>query len=1241
MDHPATQPGPNPDADRSLGELRRLRALLKTLLVSRALLVIVSVVLGALIVGGVLDYLLRPPAPVRWVGWIGACVCLVWLVRRVLMPPVRFKPSLTTVALRALENRETGERVASGVDLTREHAPEGELEGAIRTTGIRGALAGTFARRAVRWREWARPAVLALSLVALSTLITTQWPTSASTALTRLTMPWSDAQWPRRFPVIDLTRVAVHPTDASLPVRAAVVRPSGTSAGMVEAHYRFVRGEGLLARPGPERRLTLTDQGRPVQVLDGQASGEGAPPPPVGTLFERLIEPAALAPAATGSDAVFIEYWITTRDDRTESRRVRLVNPPALERATIAVTPPPYAIANAAEGGIAEGTTTIEDEHTAAAGPILAGSRVAVDLAFNKPLPIGEDPAWLGALRAAADGPVSFSTSNAGTRLEATLARSAIVPIEIRDAYEIAPRDPITLALDVIDDEAPEAAVTAPSHDESVLASAVVAIGADGRDDLGVARVEIEHAVARPPAGSVGAPPEPGDAVVFADSGDAPAQRQMNVTATLDLATLALAPGDEVRLTALVTDTYAAALGGRDATRSRTRTLRVIDAGELVEQIRGELAGLRRTVVRLDEEQGELERLADSPEANTAAERQEGLSSRIGTQERLVDRLRERQSRNGLDDPSLQGQLGDAGALLEAARNASDQAAAAESRVESSAPDSPERAQAERDAEDSRSTVRDNLGRLAELLDRGEDGWLVRRSFERLLDEQRRLREETASVASETVGKTMDQLDPRERSALERIAQRQQDAAEQAASAIDELGERADQLSEADPGQAAAMESAASKARKQQLAEKLDDAAEQLGQNQTGLAQEAQDEAIEALEDLLEQLDEADRAKDAALRRQLASLVQSIESLVRRQERELQRLETGEPIASLDRGLIELNRNTLAVRAESATEPSLAPVTDLLARAGGAQSDAITLMRAGEPNAEEIDRRERASLLALRRALDEAQQRLDEAEQAEADRIRQEVRQAYRAALEEQAALLAETDPLAGKRLSRRERAHARTLGAKQDELRTRVAQIPEMAGELAEARVFAFAHRRLDRLMTDAADALGAGSPNTATRRAQTGAVDLLASLVDALSDPEQPDSPFDDGQQADSGQSQGGQGGEGSPPPPLVPPVAELKVLRTMQQQAMMLTRELDESPDARTPDGIAEAAQLQTDLASHAAELIQRMQQPPAMPEGVITEPDSAPGPENEQDTPGEGSEPGEPAPDENQGLHGGGT
>ncbi|MEZ6318658.1 MAG: hypothetical protein R3B49_07895 [Phycisphaerales bacterium] len=1182
----ANTPSP-PPGERVLGALRAVRRTARALLVSRALLLVVAVALGAVILGGLVDYALRLPAPARLIALALALAGLVALVVRWVIPAARFRPSLTTIALHAQSlDDQPARRLAAGVDLV-EAPPEGEpMREALRTLAVDRALDGfdpRAARRVLAWRDTGRALALALALVAFALTITFQWPSLASIGARRLLTPWSGAEWPRRFPVLDVTGLDAHPLDAAFPIRAAVLRPLEDSHGSVEAHFRVVSGDGLLADVGPTRRVVLTDQDRRYDL-----GPDATPEHPFGVLFERLIEPGAFERPGRTAKSLAIEYWLQTPDDRTPTRRVLLVDPPALLDARATVTPPAYALDATDDAGFIAGETDLGTgtDERAVLGPVLAGSRVELDLTFNKPLPIPARPAWLAGLEAGASAPVAFTVDSEHIHIATTLARHARLSVDVADEHAITPRDPIAFTLEAIDDAPPEAVIADPAHDEGVLATAVIDLSAEGRDDVGLARVAIERQLARPPADSAGAPPEPmGDPATLADVTPAEGpSRRLIVTHRLDLAPLALSPGDEVRLTALATDTFALDGLAHDATRSPVRTLHIIAESELIEQIRGELAGLRRTVMRLDEEQGELERLAaERPVPEEVSPRQSALSQRLEIQRGLVDRLAERQERNALDDPGLRGVLDDARALLDAAQRASDDAAAALAQT-----DAPESQRQQ--AQDEQAKVRDDLGQLAELLDRGEDGWLVRRSFERLLDEQKRLRDETARLTESTVGKSRDQLDQRELTALERIAQRQREAAEQARGAIDEMGERGRDLSQTDPAQSAAMSSAAARARDQRLAEQLEQAGDQVAQNQTASAQQTQDDIIKSLEDVLEELDQADRAKDSALRRQLASLVDSIKALVARQEREVQTLESGR-LGGLDEGMIRLNQNTLAVRADAAREPSTVAVADLLERAATAQQSAIVALRAAPPDAAEADRQERASLLLLRRAQAEAERLLEQAEQREADRLRRELRQAYRDALEEQAALAGETTPLVGQRLSRRDRATARSLGGRQDELRQRVADILSQIDGLTDVRVFALAHRRLDALMHTAADALTQGDPTDRTARDQAGAARLLASLADALKNPDTPESPFEQANAGGGGQGGGGQGGQQQDQGP-VPPIAELMLLRSMQQQAAELTRLLGDAGSDADAGEISGVADLQRSLADETAELIRKM-------------------------------------------------
>src|SRR5690606_34968100 len=116
--------------------------------------------------------------------------------------------------------------------------------------------------------------------------------------------------------------IAVHPLGTALPLRAAVTRsdrePESTRVG---ARYRLVTDDGA----DSWRRVVLAWQGHEIGL-------DPASQHPTGELFERLIEPSALAIAAGAAADAFteLEYHFETDDDRTPPLRIRLVHPPAI-----------------------------------------------------------------------------------------------------------------------------------------------------------------------------------------------------------------------------------------------------------------------------------------------------------------------------------------------------------------------------------------------------------------------------------------------------------------------------------------------------------------------------------------------------------------------------------------------------------------------------------------------------------------------------------------------------------------------------------------------------------------------------------------------------------------------------------------------------------------------------------------------------------------------------------------------
>lgn len=1170
--------------------LRRARARARWLLVGRALAMGVAAAIAAVMVGGLIDFVLRSPAVVRGVGLAGAAGLGALGFWRYIWPALRFCPTLPDVALR-VEGQPEGEGgelrgyLAAALELADDdrHGHESRVQ---REAAIAEALRRFGDGSRVRLHR-VRPMMRALgvlggALVVLSLVVVTE-PTRARIGVERMLLPWTGAEWPKRQLVEDITSVDVQAVDMALALRAAVVRTNrGEGRTPVRMRYRGVSEAGV----GEWRSAMLTSQERRVDLAEAGLRRTGS-----GELYERLVDPLEVVRSTDASMSEgWIEYWFETEDDETVTRRVRVVSPPSVVLARVSVFPPAYALAQAEGAGLASGVDRDlgrgQDER-AVVERVLAGSRIEFEIAASKALGGGDVRAagWLADLLARGRD-VEARTDGARLTISGILDGSVRLNAELVDEFGLRNRDEAVFSFDVVSDREPEVVMMEPGFDEQVLSSAVVAISGQARDDLGVVELRLERQVAKVPSGSTGASPEPTGVWEETSRRAGEIVRDASVHAVLDVAALGVGAGDEVWLSAVGSDTLAASGGGeRGEVRSSIRRLRVISETELTEQIRAELGGLRQTAMRLDEQQARLiEQLSEEGASEDVVRQQSELTDRIGAQQSTLDRLEQRRIRNGLEDGGLE-------AMLEAASEAIARAAEASGQAASTAGEA-SRGEAEReDVREDQQAVRDALAEVVEQLDRGEDGWVARRALERALEEQREVTEQTRRAGEKLIGRDRDELTPEERTELDRIADRQRQAARQAAEAIEELAQRAQQMQDSDGAQAAAMAEAARRGQQQQVAEQLEQAARDIEQNRTQNAGGAQQQAVEALEQMLEELDTAQRRRNAALLRQLASLADSIEGLIEAQQAEIDavgRAIGGGAMDGLDRAMIRLRDNTLAVQV-MASEPEMERVADLLGQAAGAQGVAIGALRRAPADLAAAEERERESLLKLEDARAETDRLAEQAEEREREEQVRELREQYVEVLEEQIRVRDETGALTGRELSRRERADARALGERQEAIRTRLADLLTSTAGLVEAGVFEFAHRRLDEVTRRASEGLGEGEASGAVVRAQAEAVELLQTLAEVLADAAARQGDFDEGADGAGGGGQGG-GGGGGEGEPMVPPIAELRLLRAMQAAIAGRTRAAHEG--GASDDEIEELGRLQDELAKQAAGLIERL-------------------------------------------------
>lgn len=1178
--------------------LSRVRRRARFWLVLRGTSFVLSIAVMAVLVVGLLDYLVRAPSLLRGVLLLTGLAGLAWLVWRHVAPAVRFRPSLTELALR-LEATELGREVG----LPGRLASALELADSDQATGPAGALIRDLTADVDARLKRLGPVtalvnprnalhslgVLALAaapMVALAVLS----PSSASIGAQRLFAPWSDAAWPRRFAVADATSTAVHPVTAALPLRAVLTRtPNAPGKSDVAVVYRLIRD----GQAGETRRALLTAQSRASsgEVMEGVR----------GELYERLLEPAALG-AGAGDVELEIEYAFEAGDDRTPTHRVVLVQPPFVTEATALVELPEYAGAvQGTDSPLVAGRRSLGAgiDSRATVGPILAGSRVTLRLSLNKPVPgpKGSEAEFIAAVfpEASFGEDMTARFDAAEWTLSWTIESSARVAVSPVDRYGIASGAECVYRFDVVADQPPTATMLAPAQDETVLATALIDVLGEGRDDVALAWLKVQFQRFSPQAGSASRAVEPAGEPLDLAGGDVRAgARQAMRAALLDLAPLGLRPGDEVWLTALSADGFVVNGAARDPVRSAPRRLRVITESEFIEQVRSELAALREAAIRLDQDAraaAELTRGGTPEQLREAERRQNVLSERLTPPRELLRRLANRIDRNNLSDPSLASLLEDAGETVQRAAEASHRAEESlEQAVQSAA--AGEREQSERqafNAQRSQDRVRSELQRLIEMLGQGQDAWAARRQVERLLDEQRRLAEQTEEAGRETTGRAPEDLTAEQRERLEQLAQQQRELSQRVEAAIDNLAQQGRQLEQSNPAQARAMQDAAQRGRQSQIPDRQQQAGEEIDRNRTQRANELQQQAMRDMERMLRELEQAERRREEALRRMLLELTVALADLVERQQGELdalvRRTPTGD-FGGLDAGMISLHRATLSVLEKVRGERSLRRVLELLTPAAAAQAEAVVALRAVPADGPRADEQERTSLKLLTEALAEARRLETEAEERSQQRQREELRDAYTKVLGRQLEVRDQASRFLGREITRRDRPALARLGEEQEAIRVELEEVRAGASELADAGVFLFAHRRLDRAAEVAAETLSAAGPVERARREQTTVVRVLEGLIEALNDAA--NQSRDDFQDGESGG--GGQQGEGERDP-LIPPAQEIKLLRAMQQELVERTRAL--AGEARRSDAeLDETAQLQGELAEQSRQLIERL-------------------------------------------------
>lgn len=1203
--------------------VQRLALAARAIAIASALAALGVLVLVGFAVAASLDAMLRFPMPVR-VILLAVIVLLVAIdLRRFVLPALRFRPGAVDLALRVERKRpELAGRLASAVEFAQSGLAWRNALAARAVADLEERARGMDLRGVLRVRPALARVGAVLALVVAGALFTAFDANSASIAVRRVFLPWSDAAWPARTAVEGLLA-----SDGVLPRGKPVALRARLTKGDAQRERVFAR-----YRVWPVEGASDLEPAWNEVALSRQPSGD----------FERLVD----------ADGARIEVVFLSSDAETEPLSVRLVEPPRIVRAAATITPPAYA--RRVQGERIEDLGDGRDARGTPRGSMLEKSEVVIDFELSRELALSEtESSFLAtgvALPSEPDQPTPDAAPGAERGAVAlvptqdpvdprrwsvrfVLEESARIEVDLVDLDGIRQTDPCVFAFDAVDDRPPSAALVEPMQDESVLPDARIPMRAEGRDDIELREAGIEIAV-RLAGGST-------ESMRLEERAElSEAEASSSLERTLDVARLSPTPGDAVVLRAFAEDELVGVSvegSPRERTRSAQRVLRVVTEEEFERQLRSTLASTRREAMRIDERQA---RARESTEAEGLdpglAAAQAAVTEGVARMRESVEQIGRRIDRNRRGDGSLAEIVRQAEELASVAEARSAEASEAVAQLERAAGagadrsesgdnDDPSARGSDREASgaevqadlrrqvaERQDEVRAELEDLVALLDRDEDAWIARRRLETLASEVQRLAREAGQAAERSSGESREELSPDARAEIDELASRMNRAADDVEKTVNDLRERAGLLKGNDAAQAEGLEAAARETEDGRVREQVDRAAEEAAQNRLEQSRGSLEQASEALARALAAMEEDRKVRARELARMMEELVDSIRRLLGEAElrgAELARVPSGDgdqarsardPLA-VSYGMISQNTRGVAADARARSRES-ARAARLLENAATSLGGVASRLRSEKFVQVDATAASDAAIRALEDALAEAERLVQRAEeQAEAER-REELLAKYRAILERQVAvrsLVERVVPDEMRDLTRREAVESRRLSTVQEQIRSDVAGVIETEQDLRDAEVFVEMHDVIDMALSDARDRLAAGRPKDALPPA-LDAIEAISAIVAALDEATPSDDEDRFGEQ-DAGEGQPG-GGSGGAPSGAVPPAAEVRLLMSMQDALVRRTRRLDEEAvglDASVrAAGIAELAARQRrilDLGLRLADKIRGQGQP----------------------------------------------
>jgi hypothetical protein len=511
----------------------------------------------------------------------------------------------------------------------------------------------------------------------------------------------------------------------------------------------------------------------------------------------------------------------------------------------------------------------------------------------------------------------------------------------------------------------------------------------------------------------------------------------------------------------------------------------------------------------------------------------------------------------------------------------------------------------------------ETLTELQESLSEWRDRRDTTKDLNSVMTEQEKVQQEAAELAQQTQSKSAAELTPQERAELNKLAARQRRVADQVDQFRKQLDKTVESLKKNDPDSADKLNAVEQELQQQSTASDLQQAADHIAENQMGAAAAIQQAAMDELQEIERMMKrQPDQDTEQALKRTQESLEEfqqlraeqenladqfqqmnrdedSQESQQQQQEELIgKQEELEERMAKAERKLEQLRLRGAADAAHRARKRLNQMMKNIQEEADGED-----LQEAMDEALDDLEQVERELVLEKRIAQDRlAFEQLEKiADQLKSMRSRHEN-------------ILNETERLADALLDRESfsRGQLKTLKDMAETERSLQFEAERMAEGMTTAEVFSLVLKRLGRSLKLVANSLEERNTSAATQALERDAIQKIDLLLTVLKQeqkkqdqqpepPEKPESLASEPEEEPDKKPENAQ-----PPGDLLPQLAQLKLLKSLQEEYLERTQRLDTFRDhqGNLPESMLaeklELAREQAELADLTRNLISSTQQ-----------------------------------------------